>query len=100
MPSLFEKEIERRDKQKQKRKDKIVEEREKIRAIETESTNAERMQAEMARQIEELQRQKERAENYRSEEIKRGKQKLKRLESSSAMLWAGAGWSTLGLFPT
>ncbi|KAL7542094.1 hypothetical protein ACHAXR_013214 [Thalassiosira sp. AJA248-18] len=80
-PAYFdEKEVSRRDKIREKRQMTIADERDKIRAIEKESENADRMQAELARQIEELERNKERAEDFRKEELKRRKQKLKRLQ--------------------
>ncbi|KAL7552443.1 hypothetical protein ACHAWF_015680, partial [Thalassiosira exigua] len=80
-PAYFdEKEVERRARLKQKRDEKIAQENEKIKAIEEEAENADRMQAELARQIEELQRNKERAEEFRKEELKRRKANVKRWE--------------------
>lgn len=80
-PAYFdEKEIEKREKSQRKREQAIVDEREKIRAIERESDNAERMQEQLARQIEELERNKERAEDFRKEELKKRKQRVKRLQ--------------------
>jgi len=75
-----EKELDRREKIREKREHIIAEERVKIRAIENESVNADRMQDELKRQIEELERNKERAEEFRKEELKKRKQKVKRLE--------------------
>mmetsp|Transcript_30118 Transcript_30118/g.62990 ORF Transcript_30118/g.62990 Transcript_30118/m.62990 type:complete len:1434 (-) Transcript_30118:244-4545(-) len=75
------KEIDRREKIRRKLEVTISVERENIEAIQQESENADRMQAELARQIEELKKNKERAESFRKEELKRRTQKLKRLQN-------------------
>ena len=74
------KEIDRRERIRLKRQKEIEDEKDALVAIQKESSNAERMQAELQKQIQELERNKERAESFRKEELKKRMQKIKRLE--------------------
>ena len=74
------KEIDRRERIRLKRQKEIEDEKDALVAIRKESSNAERMQAELQKQIQELERNKERAESFRKEELKKRMQKIKRLE--------------------
>ena len=75
-----EREVERRDKIRRKRDETLAAEQSKIRAIEKQSVTAEQLQEGLLKQIEELKRNNELAEDLRKDELKRSKQKVQRLQ--------------------
>ena len=76
-------EVDRREKARLKRENQIILEQQKIKAIERESDQADKMQHELQRQIEELQRNKDRAHEFRTEELRKRTQKVKRLQKKN-----------------
>ena len=80
-PAYFDdKEIDRREKLRLKRDKEIAQEKEAIEAMQRQNETSDRMQAELRKQIEALERDKKIAEEFRNEELKRRKKKVERLQ--------------------
>jgi hypothetical protein len=76
-------EVERRDKLKEKRLAAIEEQREKIERLEREGEDAEKLQQDWLAKTEEIKRNNARVQEYRAEELKRTKNKMKRLQKNN-----------------
>ncbi|KAL7489051.1 hypothetical protein ACHAW6_014636 [Cyclotella cf. meneghiniana] len=75
-----EKEIERREKLRQKKEAAIEQERQKIERLEREGETAEQLHREWLQKTEEMQRSNAQAKEYRNDALKRAKEKMKRLQ--------------------
>jgi ERCC4-type nuclease len=74
------KEIERREKLRQKKEDAIRQEKERVKQMEKEGETAGTLHEEWLAKTEELKRNHAQAEEYRNNELKRAREKIKRLE--------------------